>query len=79
MMDSTRLVVAAAVLLSAGRLSGQTGGSYDVVVYGGTAGGVITAVSAARMGLKTALLDPARTSAAWWPRGFRTPMWGGAR
>ena len=58
MMDSTRLVVAAAVLLSAGRLSGQTGGSYDVVVYGGTAGGVITAVSAARMGLKTALLEP---------------------
>ena len=29
-----------------------------MVVYGGTAGGVITAVSAARMGLKTALLEP---------------------
>jgi FAD-dependent oxidoreductase family protein len=32
--------------------------SYDLVVYGGTAGGVITAVSAAREGLKVALLEP---------------------
>jgi hypothetical protein len=32
--------------------------SYDVVVYGGTAGGVIAAVTAAREGLKTALLEP---------------------
>src|SRR5713226_5222789 len=31
---------------------------FDVVVYGGTAGGVITAVSAAREGLKAALLEP---------------------
>jgi hypothetical protein len=31
---------------------------YDVVVYGGTAGGVITAVSAARQGLRVALLEP---------------------
>jgi hypothetical protein len=34
------------------------GGTFDVVVYGGTAGGVITAVSAAREGLKVALLEP---------------------
>jgi hypothetical protein len=34
--------------------------NYDVVVYGGTAGGVITAVSAAREGLKVALLEPGR-------------------
>ncbi len=34
--------------------------SYDLVVYGGTAGGVITAVSGARMGLKTVLLEPRR-------------------
>ena len=34
--------------------------SYDLVVYGGTAGGAITAVSGARMGLKTALLEPRR-------------------
>ncbi len=33
---------------------------YDLVVYGGTAGGVITAVSAAREGLKVALLEPGR-------------------
>ncbi len=32
--------------------------SYDLVVYGGTAGGIITAVSAAREGLKVALLEP---------------------
>jgi hypothetical protein len=32
--------------------------SFDVVVYGGTAGGVIAAVAAAREGLKTALLEP---------------------
>jgi FAD-dependent oxidoreductase family protein len=31
---------------------------FDVVIYGGTAGGVITAVSAAREGLKVALLEP---------------------
>lgn len=34
--------------------------SFDVVVYGGTAGGVIAAISAAREGLKTALLEPGR-------------------
>jgi hypothetical protein len=32
--------------------------SFDVVVYGGTAGGVVAAVAAAREGLKTALLEP---------------------
>ena len=38
----------------------STGTSYDLVVYGGTAGGVITAVSAAREGLAVALLEPGR-------------------
>jgi FAD dependent oxidoreductase len=33
---------------------------FDVVVYGGTAGGVIAAVSAAREGLKVALLEPGK-------------------
>src|SRR5260370_28991591 len=33
---------------------------FDVVVYGGTAGGVIAAVGAAREGLKVALLEPGR-------------------
>lgn len=32
--------------------------SYDFVVYGGTAGGVATAVAGARHGLKTALVEP---------------------
>jgi hypothetical protein len=32
--------------------------TFDVVVYGGTAGGVIAAVTAAREGLSTALLEP---------------------
>jgi hypothetical protein len=33
---------------------------FDVVVYGGTAGGVIAAVAAAREGLTTALLEPGK-------------------
>jgi hypothetical protein len=32
--------------------------SFDVVVYGGTAGGAIAAVTAAREGMKTALIEP---------------------
>jgi hypothetical protein len=34
--------------------------TFDVVIYGGTAGGVIAAVSAARMGLSVALVEPSR-------------------
>jgi hypothetical protein len=34
--------------------------SFDVVVYGGTAGGVMAAISAAREGLATALVEPSR-------------------
>jgi hypothetical protein len=34
--------------------------SYDLVVYGATAGGVMTAVAGARHGLKTVLLEPGR-------------------
>jgi hypothetical protein len=44
------------LLLAAGSLVAQQ--SFDLVVYGGTAGGVTTAVSAARHGLKVALLEP---------------------
>ncbi len=36
----------------------QAAQKFDVVVYGGTAGGVITAVSATREGLKAALVEP---------------------
>jgi hypothetical protein len=52
------------VLLSAAALTAQTSSNvqsgFDLVVYGGTAGGVMTAVRAARMGLKVALLEPRR-------------------
>lgn len=34
--------------------------NYDLVVYGGTAGGVMTAVSGARQGLKTLLVNPGK-------------------
>src|SRR5262245_1083054 len=33
---------------------------YDLVVYGATAGGVIASISAARMGLMVALIEPGR-------------------
>jgi hypothetical protein len=46
----------AAGLCLAGSLFAQQ--SFDLVVYGGTAGGVMTAVSGARHGLKTVLLEP---------------------
>lgn len=32
--------------------------AFDVVVYGGTAGGVVTAIAAAREGARVALLEP---------------------
>jgi hypothetical protein len=38
----------------------RAGSAFDLVVYAGTAGGVITAVSAAREGLRVALLEPGR-------------------
>lgn len=43
-------------LLLAGTTPAQQ--QFDLVVYGGTAGGVATATAAARHGLKTALLEP---------------------
>jgi hypothetical protein len=47
-----------ALLLAIASALGAATRSFDVVVYGGTAGGVIAAVSAARQGLKTALVEP---------------------
>ena len=49
-------VAALAIALAAG-LAAQ---EFDLVVYGATAGGVMTAVSGARHGLKTVLLEPGR-------------------
>lgn len=45
------------LLLTRADIHGKTR-SFDLVVYGGTAGGVITAVAGAREGLKVALLEP---------------------
>jgi hypothetical protein len=42
------------------RAQSTSASSFDLVVYGGTAGGVITAVSAARESLSVALLEPTR-------------------
>lgn len=55
-MKRIRLAVAAFCLT--GTLCAQQ--SYDLVVYGGTAGGVMTAVAGARQGLKVALVNPGR-------------------
>ncbi len=46
----------AAAVLCVGLASAQQ--EYDLVVYGATAGGVTTAISGARRGLKTVLLEP---------------------
>src|SRR5579872_6607969 len=62
-MKRNLLLIAAAALLPAclfAQTSTTAQTSFDLVVYGGTAGGVITAVSGARMGLKVALLEPRR-------------------
>ena len=47
-----------ALLLLVASLSPAATHTFDVVVYGGTAGGAIAAVSAARQGLRTALIEP---------------------
>ncbi|HEV7596348.1 MAG TPA: FAD-dependent oxidoreductase, partial [Gemmatimonadaceae bacterium] len=60
-----RAVIAGASFICTTSLRAQSGAApespaqvFDVVVYGGTAGGVIAAVSAARMGLSVALIEP---------------------
>ncbi len=53
------LVLAMSAWLDLGAQTSQSvQPAFDLVVYGGTAGGVITAVRGARMGLKVALLEP---------------------
>jgi hypothetical protein len=51
-------IVAASVITLGLAAAPAPVGSYDVVVYGGTAGGVIAAVAAAREGARVALLEP---------------------
>src|ERR1700693_2853289 len=52
------LCCAASLPAQPGAAAGSPAQVFDVVVYGGTAGGVIAAVSAARMGLSVALVEP---------------------
>jgi hypothetical protein len=57
------LAAVALLTATASPVGQQQSGSpqtFDLVVYGGTAGGVITAVAAAREGLSVALLEPGR-------------------
>ena len=46
------------LILLVAAVAGQAQQSYDLVVYGGTAGGVMTAVAGARQGLRTVLIEP---------------------
>ena len=50
--------IVALMLVAASSAAAQQ--SFDLVVYGGTAGGVMTAVAGARNGLRTALLNPGK-------------------
>lgn len=49
-----------AILLLALAVPARAQDAYDLVVYGATAGGVTTAISGARHGLKTVLIEPGR-------------------
>jgi hypothetical protein len=58
-MRCDRAAIAAfAFLLAAVTVSGLAPATFDVVVYGGTAGGIMTAVAAARAGSTAAVLEP---------------------
>jgi len=46
------------LILLLAAVAGLAQQSYDLVVYGGTAGGVMTAVAGARQGLRTVLIEP---------------------
>jgi hypothetical protein len=46
--------------LVAAALAARAGQQFDVIVYGGTAGGTMAAIAAAREGVRVALLEPGR-------------------
>lgn len=48
------------LLLASTAALASPSGPFELIVYGGTAGGVMTAVAGARQGLKTVLLEPGR-------------------
>src|SRR5512145_929203 len=53
-----KLLIAALIVCGTVLPAQQAPQQFDLVVYGGTAGGVATAISGARHGLKTVLLEP---------------------
>ena len=59
-MKYLRAAALLAAVIAPGATQRSTADIFDLVVYGGTAGGVITAVAAAREGLTVALLEPGR-------------------
>lgn len=57
-MRTLLLATVVAVLSATGALAQSAPRTFDLVVYGGTAGGVVTAIAAAREGATVALLEP---------------------
>lgn len=57
-MTRRRIQAAASLVLASYSVPAARASDYDVVVYGGTAAGVVAAVAAAREGLNVALLEP---------------------
>ena len=49
-------------------------GDYDVVVIGGGPAGVCAAVSAARKGMKTVIVEQSPSSAVWQPLLWWVPL-----
>ncbi len=66
-------------LLAACGAGGRAQESFDLVVYGGTAGGVMTAVSGAREGLRVALLEPGSHLGGMVTGGLSAPTSASAR
>ncbi|MEQ1841046.1 MAG: FAD-dependent oxidoreductase, partial [Verrucomicrobiales bacterium] len=48
----------------------------DICVYGGTSGGVVAAVQAARMGKSVVLLEPRKHLGGMTSGGLSDPVWG---
>ena len=57
-MRHTLLATFAILVTSSAAIAQSAANTFDVVVYGGTAGGVVTAIAAAREGASVALLEP---------------------
>ena len=59
-MRTNPIIFAALAILTVGEFVRAADREYDVVVYGGTSGGVAAAVQAARMGKKVVLIEPGK-------------------